>query len=209
MTALLASHRDLDFSVVGLYSPVPECGKSTLARALLQQSVCHCEIIPFARPLKSAAVGFIASLAGVTLAEAAHYVYVNKSEPVPGLRNLTGRVVLQKLGEAGRRMDPDLWVRQWEASALERLLDGFSVVADDVRRPNEAAAVLRCGGGEVWRLSRAEAEVNADPEVIADVSEGALEGWIFNRRFSNDGTTEELLDTVRADLSRNPFPCLA
>jgi hypothetical protein len=193
--------------VIGIYSPVPACGKSTLAEQLPIRFLAPSQVLPFAWPIKRASVAFISLVAGATMREAEDFVYRDKSRPIPGLHGITARVVLQRIGEAGRRMHPNLWVLKWEKTAKELRGDSCLIV-DDVRRPNEAAAVVRLGG-EMWRLSRAKAEAEADPEVIADVSEGDLEEWQFDRRFSNDGTMDELLDTVRLDLLERPFPCHA
>jgi hypothetical protein len=191
--------------LVGLYSPVPECGKSTLAQLFhLHGSV----VLPFADPLKAAAVKFLMTAVGLTETDAAFHVYSDKSAPILGLQNATGRKVLQRLGEAGRQIDPDFWIYPWKRNATALLALDRPVVVDDVRRHNEARAVVDLGG-ELWRIGRAAAIANADPAVIADVSEGQLEDWPFDRRFSNDGTIEELILAVQKSLHREPPKCRA
>jgi hypothetical protein len=179
-----------------------------LAKWLQAFSSTSCSILPFAGPLKEASVHFLTTVAGCSVAEAHHHIYQEKSAPIPGLLGVTGRIVMQRLGEAGRRMHPDLWVRKWEGKAQALLLVDRTVVCDDVRRPGEAAAVWRLGG-ELWRLTRLAAQENADPEVIADVSEGALDHWSFDRAFSGDDGLDALFDTVRAGLTKSPPLCLA
>jgi len=59
---------------------------------------------------------------------------------------------MQALGQGRERIHPDFWVRLWEREAARHAL----VVADDVRYPNEAAAI-RAAGGMIVRIARAGA----------------------------------------------------
>ncbi len=76
-----------------------------------------------------------------------------KNEPIAWAGGCTPRHLMQTLGtEWGRRMvHSDVWINRWrclveqEASPL--------IVVDDVRFPNEAAA-LRSVGGSLWRVYR-------------------------------------------------------
>lgn len=75
-----------------------------------------------------------------------------KMTPIPALNGVTPRQLMQTLGtEWGRRrVDPNLWVKCWKRDALS--ING-DVVVDDVRFPNEAAAVKQLGG-TLWRVYR-------------------------------------------------------
>jgi hypothetical protein len=198
--------------LVGLYSPVPECGKSTLARTLCSELHFPSEhgavVLPFAGPLKAAAVKFLMSTLNMSEHDARFHCYTDKAAPIRGLMDATGRKVLQRLGEAGRQVDPDYWIYPWKQSAMALLGLDRRVIVDDMRHRNEARAMVDLGG-EVWRIERAEAIANADPAVITHVSEGQLEEWPFDRRFSNDGTVEELILAVQESLHREPPKCRA
>lgn len=98
------------------------------------------------------------------------------------------RELLQRLGsEVGRELiDTDLWVDL----TFKNLPDGAKVVVTDCRFPNEAAIVKRLGG-EMWRVERPGfGAANAHP------SETALDNWKFDRVFLNNGSVEELHDSV-------------
>lgn len=75
-----------------------------------------------------------------------------KMTPIDDLGGCTPRHLMQTLGtEWGRRtVHSDLWINQWRRSvaALRQ-----PVVVDDVRFPNEAAAV-KALGGVLWRVYR-------------------------------------------------------
>lgn len=75
-----------------------------------------------------------------------------KAVPLPQFGGATPRALMQTLGtEWGRRtIDPGLWVTCWQRDVREA---GGLVVCDDVRFPNEAAAV-RSFGGTLWRVYR-------------------------------------------------------
>ncbi len=77
-----------------------------------------------------------------------------KELPCALLGGKTPRHAMQTVGtEWGRNLiDPDLWIRAWQA-AVARLPAGQPVVVDDCRFPNEAAAV-RAAGGALVRIER-------------------------------------------------------
>lgn len=64
-----------------------------------------------------------------------------------GQKDERGRRLLQRLGtDVGREWDPDFWVNKWRDMARQQLRVGISVVCDDMRFANEAAAVVELGG---------------------------------------------------------------
>lgn len=71
-----------------------------------------------------------------------------KEKPCELLGGQTPRWAMQALGtEWGRTLiDPDLWVRSWCLRADKLLVKGVSVVVDDCRFLNEAAAIWQRGG---------------------------------------------------------------
>jgi hypothetical protein len=70
----------------------------------------------------------------------------------------TPRKIMQTLGtEWGRNMvDEDFWVDCWSRSIGDRL-----VTVEDVRFPNEVAAV-RDNGGVIWKINRPQQETIAE-----------------------------------------------
>lgn len=75
-----------------------------------------------------------------------------KAMPIHDLGGVSARTMMQTLGtEWGRRMiHPDLWASVWKRHVAT--LDG-PIVVDDLRFPNEAAAI-RAMGGVIWRVYR-------------------------------------------------------
>lgn len=73
---------------------------------------------------------------------------------------------MQTLGtQWGRQMiSPDIWIAAWTAQASAT---GEPVIADDVRFPNEAAAVRALGGVVLW-ISRPSDDL---PDICAHESE--------------------------------------
>lgn len=103
-------------NVIGIAGPIGS-GKSTLARMILQ-SFKNGKVIPFAYPLKKAAVDLGWN----------------------GKKDENGRRLLQLLGtEIGREcIDKDIWVNKWEATRQYEKSEGSDIIiADDMRFPNE------------------------------------------------------------------------
>lgn len=102
------------------------------------------------------------------------------------------RQLLQRLGaEVGRDL---LGENVWVDLTFATVPDGAKVIVTDCRFPNEAETVKRLGG-EIWRVSR--------PGFLpanAHHSEVALDDWIFDRHFENDGTLEELQHKIEVAL---------
>jgi hypothetical protein len=71
-----------------------------------------------------------------------------KEKPCALLGGATPRWAMQTLGtEWGRRLIwGDIWIKAWERSAKKILKKGGSVVADDVRFPNEVETIRSLGG---------------------------------------------------------------
>lgn len=168
---------------IGLYSPAPQSGKSTVAQFLAAEGY---HTVSFAAPLKNMLVALLESM-GYDNAQAWHIVK-NKEMIVPTL-GFRSRTLQQKLGtEWGRMaMSESFWVRVWEARARRHI----KVVADDCRFPNEVEAVKNMGG-QVWKIVR--------PSVVnkeTHVSEGQLDNWDgFDQVIINDGSLNDLTDKV-------------
>lgn len=167
--------------LIGLYSPAPQSGKTTLANALVTARGYH--RVAFADPLKTMTVQFLEAM-GYRQDQAEQLVYVDKETTIPQL-GVTVRHLLQTLGtEWGRTcIAPDVWLKCWRATATQHP----RVVADDVRFPNEAQ-LIRNMGGEIWLVVRPGVA-----DSTGHASEGSLADWSFDRVITNDGTVEEML----------------
>jgi hypothetical protein len=171
--------------IIGLYSPAPQSGKTTVANMLQEHGFGR---VPFAAPLKRMACEFLENL-GYPEGEAARLVFFDKHEMIPEL-GVTVRHIQQTLGtEWGRDcIHPDVWIRCWQAQA-ERYA---KVVADDARFPNELAAIRR-KGGVVWQIVRPGATTDGSHR-----SDGGLEGAEFDAVIQNDGSLSDLQSKVLA-----------
>jgi hypothetical protein len=166
--------------IIGLYSPAPGSGKSTVAACLDDYGYC---VVPFAGFLKGMVKRLLFEL-GYTPARATEMIK-QKDLIVPGI-NIRMRTLMQTLGtEWGRNtLDQDFWINCWKEKVKScRSL----VVADDVRFPNEALAIKEMGG-EVWKIVRPGTENNEN-----HASEGQLDHWGgFSRIIVNDGSIDDL-----------------
>jgi hypothetical protein len=174
-------------SIVGLYSPAPQCGKTTVAAIL---SDCGHVVVPFASTLKQMIVPMLMTL-GYEPQRAWELVLHDKEFKVPEI-GVTVRHMLQTLGtEYGRQcLHPKVWLTCWQAQASRC----DKVVADDVRFPNEADLV-RSLGGEMWLVRRPGMVRTTD-----HASEGGLDDCRFDQVIDNDGTLGELRSKVLAAL---------
>jgi hypothetical protein len=185
--------------LIGLYSPAPQSGKTTIASYL---HAAGYQRVSFAAPLKRLAVLLLTEL-GLPEHEAMRLVHKDKEEIIPSLRT-TARHMLQTLGtEYGRNcIHPHIWVMCAEAQITTLMAEEGCVVVDDCRFPNEAALIRRLGG-ELWRVER--------PGITRDTehtSEGSLDDYpLFDRRIVNDGTLVDLYDQVSETLK--PVPTAA
>jgi len=167
--------------IIGLYSPAPQSGKSTLGRFLSHHF--HLQHRSFASPIKHIVRHFLFSL-DIEAHVVNHLIEESKNTPIPKAGNKTVRELCQTLGlEWGRELiGEDLWVN----ALMGSLQGGNGYVIDDVRFPNEYAAV-KAKGGEIWKIIRPDTDV-----LIEHPSEGLLEGLPFDRVLINDGTEYQL-----------------
>lgn len=175
--------------IIGLYSPAPQSGKSTVAQQLALQH--DYAIRPFAQPLRNMLTPLLATL-GLTEQQINHHLHQDKTAKISGL-DCDARHLMRTLGtEWGRqRVCDDLWVKAWTASVL----GCARVVADDVRFPNEAQAV-KLMGGQVWKIWRPGLQ-----DTSGHPSEGALDTWDgFDRLIVNDGDLFQLTRDVASAL---------
>jgi hypothetical protein len=123
-------------------------GKTTAAHALCTH--LGYQRLSFAAPLKEVCWHVYGPL-GVPYS-AFYGTQEEKAEIIPGL-GVSGRKLLEHIGTEGfRGVTPDVWAR----AALASMNKGFRYVIDDVRYPNEAAALKKIG--IVIRLERLDYE---------------------------------------------------
>jgi hypothetical protein len=145
--------------LIGLVGEIGH-GKSSVAQALMDVPK---NLDPggffrqsFASPLKSTCAKLCTEL-GVP--ELAFYgSQAQKAEPQPALGGASGRDLLMRVGTDGfRAAYPRFWVDLSIKRAESFLEAGHSVVFDDVRFLDEAAAI-RKAGGVVWRVVKTDTD---------------------------------------------------
>lgn len=112
--------------------------------------------------------------------------------------NLTGREILQKIGESFRKeISPDIWVNSLFSSYdslnyRERSGDIIkpNLIITDVRMPNEAQAIKNRGG----ILIKINKETGYKDSHISETALDDYDGWDYV--IDNNGTLEELIDKV-------------
>jgi hypothetical protein len=174
--------------IIGFTSDYPGAGKTTSGQLIREIfSGNHFLTIGFADPIKQLSHELLCRF-GVKSTKALEHLYINKNEIIDGL-NITGRELLQRFGtDFGRNMiHPDLWVSIGENYIDEIIGQGDCVVVDDVRRANEAEAILK-RGGHIFRIVRHEAEARYTGN---HESEGELRDWSFPE-ILNDGDESHL-----------------
>jgi hypothetical protein len=166
-------------SLVGLYAPAMQSGKSTVASALAGHNY---QTVKFAMPLKTMLADLLA-IRGADQRIIDRMIDGDlKEAPTKWLDGKTPRHAMQTLGtEWGRNcMGEDFWVNT-AMSCVDSLLDrGHNVVMDDVRFWNEAQAI-KDRGGLLVHIARPGAKV-----IASHASEGGLYGWPFDVWLVND-----------------------
>lgn len=178
--------------LVGLYSPAPGSGKTTLAAAM---HGLGWRTVKFAGPLKAMLRAMLAEV-GEDAAAIERMVEGDlKETPAPALAGRTPRHAMQTLGtEWGREcVAPDLWVRLFLRSAFLLRERGIPVVCDDMRFANEAATI-RQAGGLLVKLVRPGAAGRPG----GHASEGALCGLGFDLTVTNDHASAAALGRAEA-----------
>jgi hypothetical protein len=168
--------------LIGLYSPAPGCGKTTLAAGMRGFGW---QTVKFAGPLKAMLAALLREVGEGEAAIGAAIEGGLKQSPMDALAGRTPRHAMQTLGtEWGREaMAQDLWVRAFVLASGRLRAAGTPVVCDDMRFPNEAQAI-RGAGGLLVRIDRPGCDTPA-----GHASEGALNGWHFDLTVTNDAAS--------------------
>jgi hypothetical protein len=189
-------------NIIGLYSSVPQSGKSTVANYL-----CHHHgyiRVPFAATLKDMAAVLMRDLGIIDtheyLQDKKHIMLSDMTDIDPGLREnlrFTVRHICQTLGtEWGRDcLHPAIWTTVWQAKVNRMIRSGIQVVVDDLRFPNEYDH-LRANGAEVWFVKRPS--ISVDQSVVNHASEGRLDDCAFDCHIYNTSTLEAMYNTVES-----------
>lgn len=176
-------------ALIGLYSPAKKSGKSEVARILTNEF--GFQVIKFAEPLKNMLRSMYRDM-GATPEQIEEMIEGKLKElPIPALHNkVSSRDLQNTLGTLwGRKtIYQDVWVDITKSRI--RSLNGASVVVDDVRFPNEFAAIKELGG-RVVNIIRPGAPAGS---MLVD---GLLDHYSFDREILNTGTLEELQERAR------------
>lgn len=170
--------------LIALCSPAMGSGKSEAARYLKQNHLFY--PLAFATPLKQMTVALLQSLQ-MHPREIEQRVYGSRKEELIPALGCSTRHVMQTIGtEWGRScIKESIWVDITISAARRLMKQGHSVVIDDMRFPNEYAAVTMAFG-DCYRIVRPEARVT-----IGHASEGQLDGIHMNE-IRNDGALADL-----------------
>lgn len=179
-------------ALIALSAPCMGSGKTTVAEEL--EVNYGFEIVRFADTLKSMTKALFMA-AGLTPDVAAQLIADPelKEQRLPLFGNKSPRHIMQTLGgDWGRGLISEtLWVDLTMATVRQLREQGFPVVIDDMRYPNEADAV-RAAGGRVVHVVRPEATIT-----VAHASEGALNDYPHDYVLQNDGGFDGVPDRVR------------
>ena len=179
--------------VVGITSPAPRSGKTTMADVLVEEY--GYTRLKFAKYLKQM-VAMIVKAFGYTEARAEFLIETRKDEVFEDL-GCTLRHVMESLGtDWGRGLiRPDLWIILWKAEADRLVREGKRVVADDMRFMNEVQALKAIPGSQTLMVIRPLALVPprhgatvegliapeaCDHQVVNDSDISTLEWWVRN-----------------------------
>jgi hypothetical protein len=194
--------------LIALYSPMPRCGKTTIAQHL---EIHHGYIsTSFAAPMRRmtyALLRYADADGGApheSAAEGSEFVGTpgllhlqDKEAPIESLPYRPSmRHLMRTLGtEWGRQcIGPGFWTQLWERHVHKLLDNSETVVVDDLRFPEEYDAVRQMGG-EIWRISRPGFD---DVPAERHASDGRLMGehYRWDRIVHNDQSREALLQYV-------------
>lgn len=176
--------------LIGLYSPAPQSGKSTVAGILSTHNFLQ---FAFAQPLKFM-IEALFEAEGFHKQIITEMLYGPRKEQIlpEGYNGHTPRSLLQTLGtEWGRKMiHPDIWVHITQARIGQALAVGDNVVIDDMRFPNEFQMIKDLGGKTI-KIVNERVSNN-----YSHCSEGALNNHSFDLTLTNDSTLKDLEDKV-------------
>lgn len=115
------------------------------------------------------------------------------------------RKLLQWLGtEWGRSLSPTLWVDLWRMETCRRIGAGLTVLVEDVRFDNEAAAIRGLGGVVVEITGSSSGRDVVRGGIEGHASEGGIDPKLVDIIIENAGTKEtfnqqleDLMETIK------------
>ena len=117
-----------------------------------------------------------------------------------GEKDKNGRILLQDIGMAGRKYDPNIWIKHIDCMINAGLLLSNSVndvaenvVITDVRFENEASYIQDNLGGIVIRVIRPGQVLEKHHMHVSEVEQWRIRPYIT---IQNEGTIEQLHNTV-------------
>lgn len=186
--------------LIGIYSPAPRCGKTTLAGLLVRDHGYTC--MSFADPLR-AVLRTLLQQFNVSDTRIDSYLK-NKEEIIPEL-GVSMRYLLRTFGtEWGRNfVDENIWTNCMQSRITPYDAPAY-VVIDDLRFEDEFDFIKRLGGS-TWRLSNKRVSVpvrqrwwqkllGIKPKLHR--SDCGLEHRNFDVYVSNDDSIADLSDTL-------------
>jgi len=173
--------------LIGLYSPAPRSGKTSVAQYLNCRGY---RILSFATPIKAMVRTFLQHYS-LDSAQIERYLVEDKELPIPNV-GVSARHLCQTLGtEFGRAcVHPETWIKAWQRTAVRDMDRGIDVVVDDVRFWDEALRIKDLGG-ELWMIQRPGVE-----KINTHASEGGLNDYKFDVVIDNDLTLKDLYSRV-------------
>jgi hypothetical protein len=150
-------------------------GKSTLASELVHRmgGLSRTAVLPFATPIKNIVAGM-----GIPIKD--------KDTPCIEAYGQTPRDIMKAIGKLGRDVHPDFWVNVW----LRNVANAHwfnDIIVDDVRYPNEAAAIRGLGG---WIINVTR------PGVVQVDHETETQVIPWDMQIVNDGSHQDLINAL-------------
>lgn len=185
--------------LIGLYSSVPRCGKSTLAQVAAQEM--GFVRVSFAYPLKAMTRALLTCLPYDDITIDSMMAGGLKQTEIDEI-GCTPRWLMQTLGtEWGRDViDKNLWVKIAQARCIDLMDREKHVIIDDMRFPNEYQMIKELGG-HTMKIDRPGFEL---PEGgPAHPSDGALSAYPFDTVIVNkDESVEAYKEACRFVMDR-------
>jgi len=161
--------------IVGLYSPAPGSGKTTIAKELENHPDYNFQRMSMADPIRELAGKFL-ELNGLSQSHAAEFFTdAELKDKEVGNLGVTPRHLLQTLGQEWGRthVGEDVWLDIALMRAKELSVNGVDVVIDDIRYENEADGFFNLGATMLWVHRREAIEAYTGTHG----SEGNLDLW--------------------------------
>lgn len=174
--------------VIALYSSAPQMGKTKIAQYL--DSEWGYTRLRFAGPIKLMVESLFGSL-DIHPDRTWDYLYGGAKEEVVPEIGVTARYLMQTLGcEWGRNtINVNLWASIVVRGINQEPTKKF--VIDDLRFPNEAAAIRKIDGAQIWRVERNGVNLNHEHP-----SDGFLDAIRFDHTISNNGSFQEMWNQI-------------